>query len=188
MNNITLKFSALFLIFIGVIYFFVAHFTAEKPIPQAHENTIQNHEEVVQWAQEHLPHTGVLEEDHQGFVYLKVDDDYINKLYPLLKHRGYTKPDYFRRPNAPGAHVSVFYIDERYRTGKIHEIGQTIPFTIKSLDIVPPTSHQYIVLQIEAPELEALRKKYGLKPLLKGHDFHITIAKKKHHVKHHHNQ
>jgi hypothetical protein len=32
------------------------------------------------------------------------------------------------------------------------------------------------LIAVAAPELENLRTKYGLQPLLKGHDFHITLG------------
>jgi len=35
-----------------------------------------------------------------------------------------------------------------------------------------------VVLEVESPELEKLREKYGLPPKLLGHDYHITIGKK----------
>lgn len=140
---------------------------------------LQNQEEIIDWANEHLPHEGVLTEEKGGFVYVKVDDDYIFQLYPLLHNPQYAKPPYFRRPDSPGAHISVFYVDERDHTGKIKEIGQKYTFSITGLAAVPPKYHEYIVLKVSSPELENLRCRYGLSPLLKGHEFHITIAKKK---------
>jgi hypothetical protein len=136
-------------------------------------------EPIVQWAQSHLPQKGVLKENDQGFVYLKVDDGYINQLFPKLSAHNYIKPAYFRRPDSPGAHISVFYVDERGRTGDIKEIGQGFSFKISDLAYVPEKSREYIVIKVKSPELEQLRSKYNLSPLLHGHDFHITIAKKK---------
>lgn len=133
---------------------------------------------VIQWAEQHLPQTGVLKEDARGFVYLKVDDGYINKLSQFVIDPRYGKPPYFRRPDSPGAHISVIYREERNRTGPIQEIGQTFPFTLMELAHVPPKTGKYLVLQVYSPELEHLRKKYDLSPLLKGHAFHITIAEK----------
>ena len=62
---------------------------------------------------------------------------------------------------------------------KQNEIGQKYSFKISGLTSVPPKTHKYIVLEVISPELEQLRKKYGLSPLLKGHNYHITISKKK---------
>lgn len=141
-------------------------------------SVVKPEEPIVQWAQDNLSQSGVLKEGRDGFVYLKVDDGYINQLFPMISNPGYVKPAYFRRPDAPGAHISVMYVDERNRTGDIAELGKSYSFKITRLAFVPPRTRKYIVLEIDCPELESLRKKYGLSPLLKGHDFHITIAKK----------
>lgn len=133
----------------------------------------------VEWAIEHLPQSGVLKVARDGFVYLKVDDRYIDELFPLLDKPEYRKPPYFRRPNAPGAHISVIYVDERHKTGWIDEIGHKYSFKITGMGSVPADTQEYIVLEVAAPGLERLREKYGLSPLLKGHQFHITIAKRK---------
>ncbi|MCE5318417.1 MAG: hypothetical protein LLG04_13790 [Parachlamydia sp.] len=136
-------------------------------------------EKLIQWAREHLPQTGILKEQPGGFVYLKVDDGYINQLSAKLSEVGYLKPPYFRSSASPGAHISIFYKDERHQTGRIAEIGKTFSFKITHLAFVPPTNRRYLVLQVDSPELMRLREKYGLSPKLKGHDFHITIAEKK---------
>ena len=138
----------------------------------------QQDDKIVQWALTHLPQTGVLTEGKNGFVYLKVSDDYINQLFPQLSYEGYEKPPFFRRPDSPGAHISVIYVEERNKVGKIDEIGQTFPFKVINIALVPPKSKKYVVLVVDSPELQALRKKYGLSPLLKNHPFHISIAEK----------
>jgi hypothetical protein len=127
-------------------------------------------------AAQKLPHKGVLQES-MGFVYLHVDDRYIEDLFPLLNNRRYFKPPYFRQPDGVGAHISVFYTNETERLGRIQEIGQEFSFEITDLAYVPPRYRDYIVIEVSAPELEQLRQKYGFSPLLKGHQFHITIAK-----------
>lgn len=142
-------------------------------------NKVQNEAVVINFAQEHLSKTGILKRNKEGFVYLKVDDGYIDQLFPLLRNPSYERPPYFRRFNSPGAHISVFYVHETKRIGNIKEIGKRFAFRIKALAIVPDRTREYIVLKVASPELEQLRKKYGLAPFLNGHDFHITIAKKK---------
>lgn len=144
-------------------------------------NNVQNEAVVINFAQEHLPKTGILKRNKEGFVYLKVDDGYIDQLFPLLSNPSYERPPYFRRFNSPGAHISVFYVHETQQVGKIKELGRRFAFKIKGLAAVPDRTREYIVLKVVSPELEQLRKKYGLAPFLKGHDFHITIAKKKRH-------
>ena len=155
------------------LLFYAAFLTAATSTQTALEK------DALQWAESHLPQSGILKEEHRGFVYLKVDDDYIEHLFQMLENTQYEKPPYFRRSDSPGAHISVFYTDERNRTGAIKELGQTYSFKIIGFAEVPEKTHEYIVLQVESPQLEQLREKYGASPLLKGHKFHITIAKKK---------
>lgn len=136
-------------------------------------------DQVVEHAKKNLPQEGVLIQKTDGYVYLKVDDNYIHQLFPLLglEEEGYTEPPYFRSKEAPGAHISLFNESERIRP---EEIGKIFPFTLEKIVIVKPAKDTYYaVLQVNAPALEALRKKYGLNPKLQGHEYHITLAKKK---------
>jgi hypothetical protein len=135
------------------------------------------YQEAVIYAKEHLAHEGVLVQNSDGYAYLKVNDNYIHDLFPRLKAEpGFQKPPYFRRKDAPGAHVSVAYEDEKV---KFVEAGKTYQFTITNIRAIEVNKNtSYIILDIYAPELEELRKRYGLSPKLKNHQFHITIAKK----------
>jgi hypothetical protein len=133
---------------------------------------------ILTWANTNLPQKGILREGPDGFVYLKVDNDYIYKILPLLNLPDYITPPYFRRKNSPGAHISVIYVKERKNLPKITELGKTFLFELSTFKMVPPKRHKYVVLTVSSPDLENLRKKYGLSPLLQGHDFHITIGKK----------
>lgn len=113
-----------------------------------------------------------------GFGYLKVDDNYIHALLPMLNltEEGFETPPYFRRSEAPGAHISIFYVNENIRP---EESGQTFPFELKQIVIVKPSRDKsYVVLQVESKELEKLREKYGLSPKLHCHEYHITLGKK----------
>lgn len=136
-------------------------------------------EETIEFVNQNLPLEGSLVAKSDGYVYVKVDDRYINELFPKLGlyEDGYRKPPYFRRPNSPGAHISVIYSDEHVIPKE--ELGKTFSFTPKNIVIVHPSRYvSYAILQVDSPELEKLRIKYGLKPKLQGHEFHITIAKK----------
>lgn len=135
-------------------------------------------DKAIEYAKEHLPTNGKLVLKSDGFAYLKVDDRYIHDLFPMLelKDNGFDKPPYFRNRKAPGAHISVFNENEHI---KPQEIGQYFNFTIKEIKIVNLSNGvSYAVLEVESPELEKLREKYGLPPKLLGHDFHISLAKK----------
>lgn len=140
----------------------------------------QSWDKVVQYAREHFPLEGRLVTKSDGFTYIKVDDEYIHKLFPMLglEKDGFKEPPYFRRPEAPGAHISVINVNENVVP---KEIGEIFHFNLKQITLVQPTRDAtYVVLQVEAPELESLREKYGLSPNLNGHDFHITLGKKVH--------
>jgi hypothetical protein len=153
--------------------------TAVLEKPQEGVTSHSSWSEVVEYARSHFPQAGVLVQKTDGYVYLKVDDDYIHKLFPMLglEEEGYTEPPYFRSKEAPGAHISVIYEAEEVSP---EEVGNTYSFTLGDIVIVRPTwDTYYAVIQVKAPELEALRTKYGLQPKLQGHEFHISIAKKK---------
>lgn len=134
--------------------------------------------EVVEYAREHLPMEGALIVKSDGFAYIKVDDEYIHTLFPMLglREAGFREPPYFRTREAPGAHISVFYVNEHIVP---EEAGQTFHFDLKKIVIVHTKNANYAVLQVESPELEKLRKKYGLNPKLFGHEYHISLAKKR---------
>lgn len=173
-------FSALILIIILAVAS-IAPFIrwANETYPeQASHSVATSWQEVLNYAQENLPKTGQLIVKSDGFGYLKVDDAYINTLFPMLKlkEEGFRKPPYFRRHEAPGAHISVFYADENIRPT---EAGQYFSFELKRIVIVKTSKDtSYVILEVDSPELEALREKYGLSPKLFGHEYHISLAKK----------
>lgn len=136
--------------------------------------------EALQQAKTDLPHSGVLKDNGSGYIYVKVDDKYIYDLFPLVKEAGFSIPAYFRRADSPGAHISVFYENETRRLPDIQEVGRVFTFVPENISHVRAGRNEYIVLQVKSPELEQLREKYGLRPLLQGHEFHITIATKRH--------
>lgn len=131
----------------------------------------------INWARHNLPQYGKLVRKSDGYVYLKVDDDYIYKLLPRLglKKRGYRAPPYFRSKEAPGAHISVFYAHEKVFP---FQLGQTFSFTLKKFRIVHVNPYTaYAILEVESPALEQLRRSYGLSAKLFGHTFHISVGK-----------
>lgn len=148
------------------------------PPPQYPTVDSSSFSKALDYAQKHLPLTGELILKSDGFGYLKVDDGYIKTLFPMLglQKEGFKPPPYFRTKEAPGAHISVFYENEHIVP---KEVGQTFHFKSKKIAIVKASrGASYAVLEVESPELEQLREKYGLSPKLSGHDFHISLAKK----------
>ncbi len=152
---------------------------------QVLSNPALSWQEVFNYAQENLPKKGRLILKSNGFAYLKVDDDYIHALFPMLdvEKQGFKEPPYFRTDESPGAHISVFYASENVRP---EEVGQYFCFKLKQIVTVKTSNgSSYVVLQVESPDLEKLRAKYGLSPKLLGHEYHISLAQKtKHPSKH----
>lgn len=145
---------------------------------QASQVATSSWQEVVDYARINLPLEGTLVTKENGFIYVKVDDEYIHTLFPMLRleAEGFKEPPYFRSAEATGAHISVIYEDENVIP---EEIGQKFSFELDQIVIVQASrTAQYAVLQVTSPELEMLRQKYGLSPKLHGHEFHISIAKK----------
>ncbi|HSW73109.1 MAG TPA: hypothetical protein VLG44_06875 [Chlamydiales bacterium] len=127
---------------------------------------------------ENLTETGVLKQDSEGFVYVDLDDGYINKLLEFIKGEGYVRPPYFAPPNGHGAHITVIYADEAQELDEIDELGKTIAFKIKACKVIQPPQHPELdgiyVITVDAPVLKGIRRKLGLRP--PKYDFHITIG------------
>ncbi|KAF3361675.1 Uncharacterized protein PHSC3_001798 [Chlamydiales bacterium STE3] len=152
---------------------------AISPAPQTESLAITSWPQLLNYAKNNFPLEGRLVTQPDGFTYIKVDDRYIVELFPLLglKEEGFLAPPYFRTKDAPGAHISVFYVDEHVAP---EEVGQTFRFDLEQIVIVQPSHDtRYAVLQVKAPELEQLRKKYGLTPKLHNQEYHISLAKQK---------
>lgn len=174
-SSLMIKKKLISLLFILLSFFFLStNLLYPAGIPIKFENEMALH-----YALENLPQQGVLK-NKEGFIYLKVDDNYIYSLFALLEQKGLEIPPYFRTESAPGAHISVIYEDERQALPPmIPEVGQTFNFEIKEFQsIFLRDDKEVYVLVVSSPELEALRTKYGLSSKLMGHEYHITIAEK----------
>ncbi len=128
---------------------------------------------------EELSHQGILK-NKEGYLYLKVDDRYIYDILPLLEQKDLDIPVYFGSDSSPGAHISVIYETERQQLPPvIPEVGSIFEFEIVGFYSFFVADHKEdFVLVVNAPQLEALRTKYGLSQKLMGHEYHITIAEK----------
>lgn len=147
-------------------------------------NTIKlNLPELLQTAAD-LPLSGKLMKSHNNLVYLDVDDDYVHRLFPLLKDglpentAAIKKPDYFGKESA-GAHVSVIYPEEN-KVIQLKDLNQVHHFKIKEFVAADIGAKKYFVLLVESESLLALRRKHGLSDLLcfKGYgiEFHVTVG------------
>jgi hypothetical protein len=127
-----------------------------------------------------LPMHGRLSETAEGLVYLDVDDGFIHNTFPLLQHTRAQKPPYFDfEHGGVGAHISVFYPEER-NTLHSEDWGKRFEFKIQKLVCVEFSDTKYFALLVNAPSLVTLRLKYGFEKKLTFKDylidFHITVA------------
>jgi len=126
---------------------------------------------------------GKLQQAKNGFVYLDLPDDLINGLFAIIDENNISKPPYNQKKyNQIGAHVSV--IDEKeIKDITIKEVGKEFNFSLGALKSTTPKTwddvEKVYFLQIDSPDLENLRNKYGLPKKLNGHEFHITVAVEK---------
>ncbi len=134
-----------------------------------------------------LPQVGVLKMKSNGYVYLDVTNEYITKTFPNLILDGHLRPT-TSFSEEEGAHITVV-TDQEKCTGLEEVIGKEFQFEVKELRILPSYKAVYVgyrteqhhtgdrwIIAVESQELEELRMKLGLPPLVNGHDFHITIG------------
>ncbi|WP_058464286.1 hypothetical protein [Legionella cincinnatiensis] len=129
---------------------------------------------------------GTLDVTKEGYVYLKVSNDYLNVLYPILIQHAEEKdaPCIVPAKSPVGSHITVFYAGQLSPEQiKSLPIGKTFNFQIKEIEIVNKTKHWHhqpekviwYVLLIDSPELSS-----RLKPLItirQFRSFHISIAR-----------
>lgn len=114
---------------------------------------------------------------------LKVPEAFKKAVYDAIWEEGMQYDDLHEKHEA---HISVFddvEMKELRKKGKIPEDGKDFKFDLKSVEMVEPEGwpemEKVWFVTVDSPELEALRKKYGFTPLMKGdHKFHITVAVK----------
>ncbi len=133
-----------------------------------------------------LPAVGVLKMKSNGYVYLDISNEYITKIFPNLILDGHLRPT-TSFGSEEGAHITVFMETENY-SGLEQEIGKEFTFEVKELRTVETwkttglyntykhhTGDRWIIA-VESSELEELRMRNGLSPLIDQHDFHISIG------------
>lgn len=142
------------------------------------------------------PLAGRLYVAKSGWLLLSVPNALIRGVYDALTAPGAELPraGTMNVPNVPAdllnAHISVMNADEVKKIGadKINERGHMFGYSLGHLREITPRSTGGIskvwALQVSAPSLSAIRKSYGLDPLLNGHAFHITVAVRRKSVLH----
>ena len=123
---------------------------------------------------------GFLTKGSNNYIYLNIDNAFIDDLFPLLDNPGIEIPDYFGDQKA-GAHISVIYPEEN-KIISLEDLHKEYSFRIYDIAQANLGRKAYYILLVDSPELLQLRRKYGLPDLLnfKGFKicFHITIAVK----------
>ena len=123
-----------------------------------------------------------------GWLLLSVPNALVRGLYDAMTAPGAELPlaGTMNVPNVASdvlnAHISVMTADEVKKIGpeNINERGHMIGYSLGQLKEITPRSVSGVsklwALQVSSPMLSAIRKSYGLQPLVNGHPFHITVA------------
>jgi hypothetical protein len=138
---------------------------------------------VVKTAEDALPAlslAGRLYLSSSGWLLLSVPNAFVQGMFDALQEPGVELPT-----NSDGkfnAHISVMRPEEIEALGgpsKITERGHSFRYNINKLKTVNPAGWAEMgkvwFVEVYSPELQTLRKTYGLDPLPK-YPFHITVA------------
>jgi len=145
-----------------------------------------NNPTLLHFSKTKLPLQGNLQFDPaSAYCYLKIVDDFIYKLYPLLQEKNIVIPDYFPPKTDCGAHISVLYPTEHqapkiYRQLKSKKITSLFSFEIHGIFYLKIFNKIFYALGVNSAALRQLRLDCGLSTKLNYHGllipFHITIA------------
>lgn len=130
---------------------------------------------------DHLTCVGTVFRNPDGYVYLKIDDQFITRLFPLIQDEKLQMPDYFSEPKKSGAHISIIFPEEYSGPIQTEDVGKSITFSVSGLFEAKIFGKTYVAIEIVSPQLEVFRSNYDLKRdriNFKGFlvPFHITIA------------
>lgn len=135
-----------------------------------------NQPKMLSYAKHKLENFGTIQQNPDGFTYVKVSDKYITELLRQISRPGFVIPSYAYKHPVNGAHICVIPEGEAKQVGVLKELGQLVHFKPLGFYTVVLHDKEYFMLAVDAPELSQLRKKYGLPEKLDNHAFHITIG------------
>lgn len=129
--------------------------------------------------------SGKLYMSQSGWLLLSVPNALGRGVFDTLRVTGAELPT--RDTNDPeaafNAHITVMSPDEIEALGgpgKITERGHDFHYTTGPLREMEPAGWKDVsrvwAIEVQSPELKNLRKSYGLEPLRKGYEFHITVG------------
>lgn len=127
--------------------------------------------------------SGRLYRSDSGWILLSVPNALVRGAFDALDQPGIELP--YKSDGTLNAHISVFRPEELERIGgpdRITERGHTFHYTLGRLKTVVPAGWAEMsrvwMIEVSSPELEKLRKSYGLSGLPNENKFafHITVA------------
>lgn len=123
---------------------------------------------------------GTLYLSKSGWLLLSVPNSLVRGAFDALHEPGIELP---AKDGKLNAHISVCDADEVAEMGgpdAITERGHSFAYTLGPVRHVNPSTWDGVgrvwYITVDSPELRDFRRSYGLTPLRKGYDHHITIA------------
>jgi len=127
--------------------------------------------------------TGKLKQTSDGFVFVDIPNSIFDGFIPLLSEA--ERPPKDEKHEDIGAHITVIKKKEISENDiDFQDSGKNIEYKVRGLEEVEDPDgwdemKKVWFLKVDAPELEDIRKSYGLPARIKNHDFHITIGVQK---------
>jgi len=129
--------------------------------------------------------SGELRQTEDGFVFVDVPDSVFEGLLPLLGENAERPPKNEKHYNDIGAHITVMKRSEVEDNNiKFKHVGKKVSYQMKGVKKVEnpdgwDSMESVWFISIESPDLQNIRRMYGLSPTIKDHDFHITLGVKR---------
>ena len=128
---------------------------------------------------------GEIRQASDGFVFVDIPNAIFSGFLPLLGSDAEKPPKNERHYDDIGAHITVIKRREIVDNSiSFNDVGKVISYKMKGVQKVEnPDGWEEMeavwFIPGEAPELESVRKSYGLSPRILDHDFHITLGVKR---------
>lgn len=136
--------------------------------------------ELMKFAETNLICNGVLCQKANGYLYLKINDDFIFGLSQFVHESDKQIPNYFSEPKNSGAHISVVYPEELLRKVEHDSLGKILEFNLSRYFRAKVQDKVHFGCTIESLQLEKIRAELGLSSLLNFRGilvpFHFIIA------------
>ena len=120
---------------------------------------------------------GQLQQASNGLIYLKIDEDFIDKLHPLIQEPGVIKPS-----DSLGAHIPIISPEEwsgleleHFNPSETTHCFSILECQKLSCGDLPDVDSVW-VLTMHSPSLELLRENYRLPTKLHSQEFRVVFA------------